>query len=78
MKITIEEARQTGTTYIVTLDGKDVSNKCFEADEKEGYVDCYVLNAEGKIFVNKSGRVGKERLHGKVKIKKDQQIKAVH
>lgn len=78
MKITIEEARQTGTTYIVTLDGKDISNKCFEADEEEGYVDVYKLNADGKIFVAKNGRTGQERLHGKVVIKKDQQLKAVH
>jgi sugar lactone lactonase YvrE len=77
-RITIEEARATGTTYIVTLDGKEVTDRCFEADEEEGYVDLYKLDADGKMFITKAGRPGQERLHGKVKIKKDRQLKAVH
>ena len=57
----------TEKNLIITIDGEDVSNRCYEADDKIGYVLCYKRNKKGKFFMIDNTLV-KERLVGKVLI----------
>jgi len=40
-------------TYRVYLDGIDLSDMAFYADDKAGIVKCYMRNADGQIIVAK-------------------------
>ena len=53
----------------VTLDGEDVSNQCFEVDDREGWVRVYVLKEDGKKFYNvTTNSAAWEEKKGEVKI----------
>lgn len=41
-----------GIFLMVFIDGEDVTNHCFESDDREGYVGLYKLNAEGHKYVD--------------------------
>lgn len=53
----------------VTLNGVDVTNRCQEADTREGWVRLMVLNERGRpqLDINR-GEIVRERLHGRVRI----------
>lgn len=51
----------------VTVNGHDVTSRCYAADDIHGYADCYALNAEGRKYVQ-DDRVVRERLIGTVVI----------
>ncbi len=53
----------------VLLDGVDVTNNCYTADEEEGKVWCRKRNELGNCFIDpETGGVASEVLTGKVKI----------
>lgn len=54
----------------VLLDGVEVSNRCYYANEEDGRVDCYKHNAEGKPYIDPEnpGDVARETLRGEVRI----------
>lgn len=55
----------------VWLDGVEITTRCYAADDRAGYVDCYRLTAEGKRFkVEDQGYAtpARERLYGTVEI----------
>lgn len=58
----------------VLLNGVDVTNRCFTADEEEGKVWCVKWNELGKAFVDPSGNIAKEVLEGRVEILLDEGI----
>ncbi len=70
MKVSIIPSNVSGAqaaSYRAFLDGKDVSNQCFEADDELGYVHVYKRNEEGKIY--KDGDTAAwECLRGNVRI----------
>jgi len=68
MRMTADEVHQTGKTYLVHLDGEEVSDRCFIADEEEGYVDCYVMSKGHILFDEVENAPATERLDGKVVI----------
>ena len=37
----------------VFLDGNDVTNDAFEADDRAGYVDCWIRGNDGKWIIDK-------------------------
>jgi hypothetical protein len=57
---------EIGHTYI-QLNGENVTMRCFEADDKAGYVGLYRLNEHGQKFLD-DDEAAKERLEGKVSI----------
>lgn len=69
MRVSAQDVEETGHTYIVTLDGVDVSDKCFKADSKEGWVDCFITNENDHLVLEpKTFRPTTKRLHGDVVI----------
>jgi hypothetical protein len=55
--------------YKVLLDGCDVTANCYTADEEEGMVYRYAVNAEGEKFVNPNTEMpAVEVLQGEVEI----------
>ena len=51
------------------LDGTDVSNECFEADEEEGYVVLYKTTENGRKYLDpETDDVAWEREEGHVRI----------
>ena len=59
--------------YVVTIDGQNIMDTCFEADDTEGWADCFKLNDDGRKYavVNANGEhvPATERLHGDVVIR---------
>lgn len=39
----------------VTVDGVDVTERCYEADDEEGIVKCYAFNGHRKLSWNEAG-----------------------
>ena len=66
MRLTVEDSWEYDEVS-VTLDSEDVTGRCYEADEEVGYVRCFRLNGEDKIFIL-NGDVARETLAGKVVI----------
>ncbi len=56
-----------GLLVVVTVDGIDVTNRCWEADDAAGYARCHALNAEGQMFVVDDA-IAQETLRGVVVI----------
>lgn len=51
------------------LNGKEVSNRCFEADDVEGWVDLLATDENGYFLLNNAGdSVRLERHYGEVRI----------
>ena len=55
--------------YRAFLDGVEVTNECFVADEEGGYVMVYVKDASEQ-FIYKGDGLGKERRNGVVRIER--------
>ena len=59
----------------VYVDGVEVTNRCYAADDGEGWADCYVLSADGKKVMVDIALLGRcvetERLWGKVELRRD-------
>ena len=54
----------------VFLDGVDVTNDSFEADDIAGYADCYLRDDDGKWMIDKdTGKLVFSRRYGNVLIK---------
>ncbi len=61
----------TWTVIEVFLNGVDISDDCYRADDEEGWADCYLLDEAGIHYVEfdeETGRMGiaSERRHGVV------------
>lgn len=58
------------TKYRTSLDGIDVSDRCFYADDLAGVVRCYKVNESGHVYVDPDdpGHAASEELHGAVAI----------
>lgn len=55
--------------YLAFLDGIDISNVCFEADEEQGYVKVYIRDSRGGISRDtETGGPAWETRHGVVHI----------
>ena len=53
----------------VLVDGVDVTNRCYTADEEKGTAWCYKLNDEKQKFYDSvTDEAAQETLHGKVEI----------
>lgn len=56
----------------VLLDGKDISDRCYEADDDEGWVGVFKVDDTGRIIADLTDiahpRPVKSRLYGKVEI----------
>lgn len=52
----------------VHLDGIDVTTRCYAANDVDGWVDCWKLNADGHKYLDDDGEAAQERLHGTVVI----------
>ena len=63
MRVRVED----GLLVVVTVDGIDVTNRCFEADDAAGYARCHALNGEGETF-KVDGAIVQETLRGAVVI----------
>ena len=50
------------------VDGVDVTNRCYAADDEEGWADCHVVNEEGEVLLISGGGVQNERLYGTVEL----------
>ena len=51
----------------VSIDGNDVTNDAFEADDIAGYVDCYLRGDDGKWMIDKdTGKLVFARRYGNV------------
>lgn len=48
------------------LDGVDISNDCFEADDSEGYALCYLHDGGGRL-VRRGNEAAWERRNGEVR-----------
>ena len=53
---------------IVFVDGVDVTNRCFTADEEKGMAWCLKHNELGRCFCDSSNNIVEEVLTGKVVI----------
>ena len=60
------DVRETPKAYAYRcyVNGKDVSDACFAADDVEGWADCYVQNEAGR----KARPIQVERLTGEVRL----------
>ena len=58
----VSATRWDGRAHRVLLDGQDVSNVCFEADDILGYVGIYKTGPNGKV---ERGLNGVERIYVK-------------
>lgn len=69
-KIGLVTAKTHRNKVIVLLNGKDVTNISFAADDVSGYVDIYKLTQDGRKYkvVGESG-MATERLYGDVVIR---------
>ena len=45
---------ETGEFLRVLVDDVDVTAHCFEADDGEGWADCYRVDAEGRRYVDRA------------------------
>lgn len=51
----------------VTVDGVDVTSRCFALDTEEGWADCFDRDERGNVYVGPSGdELAKARLTGAV------------
>jgi len=57
---------EPGQTFMVVLDGENVSNRCFAFDTDEQWVDCYKLDDRGTILITQTYDTVVERLFGEV------------
>lgn len=63
MRVRVED----GLLVVVTVDGIDVTNRCWEADDAAGYARCHALDAEGHTYVV-GDAIAQETLRGVVVI----------
>lgn len=75
MKLHVRDLRSTGKTYRVYLDSEEVTHGCYNADEEEGFVDCYILR-DGHPFLL-AGKVAKGRFFGEVIIKETRPVAVI-
>jgi hypothetical protein len=59
---------QGGKGYRVFMDGQDVTNRCVEVDDKEGWAECLVFEDNGNVMVNPGGSPVHVMLTGNVEI----------
>ena len=51
------------------VDDEEVTDRCFAADDSEGWADCYRINTAGTFYADRMGRdTARERLHGSVRL----------
>ena len=55
-----------GSNLRCYIDGVEVTTRCYGACEAERWVDCYVLNSDGRVRINGTNEPVTERLIGKV------------
>ena len=67
--------------YRCWVDGLEVSNRCFAADDVEGWADCYQVDDYGKVvaFWNEDGEryLLPVRLHGKVCLRRMERVEKI-
>lgn len=51
----------------VTVNGLDVTTRCYAADDVHGFADCYAMNEQGHCYID-GDDVARERLTGAVVI----------
>lgn len=62
----------------VYLDGADITNDCFFADEEQGCVRCFARDTSGeKTMTKRLGRWDRYVKHGEVKIVLDEGVRRV-
>jgi len=52
----------------VSINGVDITKRCYYADDELGIVLCYKTNFEGGFFVGPNGYAAREMLQGDIKI----------
>lgn len=68
MKVTLNDIPRIGKVKVLVND-IDITNRCFEADDIEGYALCYKYDENGKFYLDLSGNdLVIEKLEGKVNI----------
>jgi hypothetical protein len=67
MRVTVEkDYKRVSKIY---LNNEDVTRKCYEADDKNGYAMVYKKNNDGEYILTEDGEdVVKEKLEGNVRI----------
>lgn len=74
MRVSVNEhdpgyRRDAAYAYKVLLDGEDVTQHTYTADEEEGMVYRYAVNEDEQMFINPNTEMPAiEILHGKVEI----------
>jgi len=58
----------SGKRLCVMLDGYEVSNRCFYANETQGIIGLFAVNEFGQMYANESGDQACEWLWGRVAI----------
>ena len=53
---------------VILLDGIDITDKCFTADEEKGLAYCYMHNDDGRPYLDKFGNLATEAFSGEVRI----------
>jgi hypothetical protein len=52
-----------------TVNGDDVTARCYEADTRDGWARCFRHNAEGTPFIMPgTDRIAREELRGRVRV----------
>ena len=59
---------RTGNQLSVFVAGEDVTERCYEADDVEGYARLFVHDANGRCFFGLDGAVARETRRGDVLI----------
>lgn len=55
--------------YRCWVDGVEVTDRCYAANDEEGWADCYKVDGTGHKFIER-GQVARERLTGVVRLEK--------
>ncbi len=55
-------------TCSILVDGKDVTSRCFTADDEKGIAMCYKHNSEGKPYIDNE-KIAEEILYGEIEIR---------
>ena len=71
MLLTLERHREIeakdGTFLRVLVDGKDVTERCYLADDQDGWAACFCVDKDGKKYFDRArNEVAKEMLTGDV------------
>ncbi len=67
MKVDVAKTPEAIGKYRVLLDGEDVTDDCFEADDASGWVGIWLTNADGSLRID-GGEPAFAYRHGRVEI----------